>query len=212
MYYFVGASLPELRIGVTPELTFDEFTQLLELNLSNPDFKKAEAIKRYYDIQNIRAFLNKEALDLYGSYNEKELEEALVSQTGFPEYVFELLHSPDLLEAYFENEIKDSSGFLREFMTFERDWRLVFMKLRSNQPVEEYPELKAIYEEGGPMQMHRALYEYRFNMINEMCGLEQFSLKKILGYMVQLILAEKWSKLDHDKGKEFMDQLIRRTS
>ncbi len=37
--------------------------------------------------------------------------------------------------------------------------------------------------------------EYKFNKIEEILGYDKFSFDRILGYMVQLIMAEKWFRI-----------------
>ncbi len=239
-YPFIACSLPQLQIGMLPEISFEDFELLLELNLSDDDFKKVQMIRRYFDILNIRAFLAGEALDRHGLYNEKQLEENLVTRNGFPEYVFEYLdrhetpkeqlkYFPELLSMYYANEIKESKGFMKNFMTFERDWKRVSTALRAvklgrnvieelkYENLEEYElpenfeELIKIFHENSdrPMKLHQALYEYRFRMIEEICANEQFTLRKVLGYLVQFILVEKWTGLDQEKGKQFIDQVVK---
>lgn len=256
-YPFVGGILPELKIGEPPGITFRLLDLLLKLNLSKADYEQALVIRRYTDFQNIRLYLNKEELDPHGILNEKQIEEALLTRTGYPPYLFEFLdkydndlerlkHVAELLSIHYKDEIGTAHGFLKEYMTFERDWRRVFSALRAKklgrdiaeelkyedpndplmeqileqkdavtyEPPPEYQDLKKIFEEysDSPMDLHKALYEYRFNHIDEMCGIEVFTLRRILGYMIQLILVEKWNKLDQKKGIEFIDKLIKGAS
>lgn len=256
-YYFVAASLPPLQIGKPAEISFADFDRLLKLNLSDHDYEQALAIRRYSDLQNIRNFLNGEELDPHGIYNEKEIEGALLSRVGYPAYVFDYLdkyentedrlkNMPELLSVHYQKEIKHASGFLKEYMQFERDWRRIFAVLRAKkmgrdvaeelkyedpndtlmmqileekdaksfEPPPQYSDLKAIFEEhsDSPMGLHQALYEYRFQKIDQMCGIELFTLERILGYMIQLILVEKWEKLDQKKGLNFIDNLIKGTT
>jgi hypothetical protein len=253
-YPFVGGALPDLKIGETPEISFPLLDLLLKLNLLESDYEQALVVRRYTDFQNIRLYLNKEELDPHGILNEKEIEEALLTRTGYPAYLFEFLdkydndlerlkHVSELLSIHYQQEIGEAHGFLKEYMIFERDWRRVFSALRAKrmgrditeelkyedpndelitqifdqkdlttyEPPPEYLDLKEIFEAhaDSPMDLHRALYEYRFNKISEMCGIEVFTLRRILGYMIQLILVEKWNKLDQKKGIEFIDKLIK---
>ncbi len=253
--YFIGGTLPTLKLGQPPEISFSELDQLLKLNLSDSDYEQALVIRRYSDFQNIRLYLNHEELDPHGILNEKEIEEALLTREGYPAYLFEFLdkyendserikHFSELLSIHYQKEIGKASGFLKEYMTFERDWRRVFAALRAKKmgrdiaeelkdenPEDElmalileqkdsktfdlpepYTELKDIFEKysDSPMALQQALYEYRFQKIDQMCGIEIFTLRRILGYMIQLILVEKWEKLDQKKGIEFIDKLIKR--
>ncbi len=43
-YYFIGTALPPLSIGVKPELSFKELYDMLTLNVSPADLKKADDV------------------------------------------------------------------------------------------------------------------------------------------------------------------------
>ncbi|SCA62784.1 Uncharacterized protein SCG7086_AD_00350 [Chlamydiales bacterium SCGC AG-110-P3] len=141
-YYFLASLLSELTIGSPSELSFHEFDKLLDSNLTPSDREQVRAIRRLYDIDNVRAMWNEEPHSQYGNYGLNDLDEALLTQSGLPGYVYEFLdrydekaermrHYPGLLGAYFSEEISRSSGFLKEYLTFEREWRLVAAAYRA---------------------------------------------------------------------------------
>lgn len=143
-YYFVATALMPLQFGMPPEMNFDEFINLLKINLSPEDYAKAEVIRRYFDIENIRAFWKGEGLDPNGNFDELELEEALLSGDGFPEYVYDFIatydskeqrlnHFSSLLVSFFNNEIKQAEGLLRDFLEFERAYRLILIGFRAKK-------------------------------------------------------------------------------
>lgn len=143
-YYFLATVLPELQIGHPPDINFHTLNALLSVNLTKDDYNLTKVMRRYYDIQNIRAFWNDEDLDPRGFYNENDLEESLVTRMGLPEYVYTYLekyegkeerlqHFPSLLIAYFKNESESATGFLKQYLTFEREWRLVLTGFRANR-------------------------------------------------------------------------------
>jgi hypothetical protein len=43
-----------------------------------------------------------------------------------------------------------------------------------------------------------------------MIGNQVFTIDRILGYMVQLILVERWENLDQEKGNQLVDQYLSR--
>lgn len=241
-YYFLATALPPLQLGISPELSFEEFQDLLKDNLSAHDYEQTEVIRRFYDIQNIRAFWKKEPLDPRGNLNEVELEEALLAREGFPDYVYEFLdlyestskrleHFPALLGSFFKSEEKQAVGFLKEYLRFEREWRLVFTGLRAKElgrecvvelqfedpnddlvaqilaqkdsktfiSPEGYEQLTTLFEENvsAPVDLYKALCAYRFHRIEQMLAVDLFSLDRILGYMVQLIIIEEWVAILH---------------
>jgi hypothetical protein len=143
-YYFVAASLPELRLGERPDISFEELSYRLSLNLSKEDLEKTVVLRRYIDLLNIRALLLEEPLDAKGNLTEKELDEALLLETFFPPYVFDTLGHYEnkkdqlqnfsaLLIRYFTEESKGQKGFLKSYLLFERQWRLVAAALRAKK-------------------------------------------------------------------------------
>jgi hypothetical protein len=143
-YYYVGTALPPLKIGEQPDITFQEFDRLLRDNLSHSDYEQTKVLRRYYDILNIRAFLKKDPLDPYGNWDENDLDELLLSSEGAPPYLAQYLdkyeskedrlkHFPELLAAFFREEVQDAEGFLKEYLTFERDLRLVLVGFRAKE-------------------------------------------------------------------------------
>lgn len=142
-YYFLASILPSgLTLGQVPEIGFLEFVELCKNNLNEIDLDKTEVIRRYIDIKNLRPFWQQKELDPHGNYSAKELDAHLLLEEGFPEYVFQFLRDyqsieerldafPKLLAQFFEKEISRSSHFLKSFLTFERDWRLVMLAFRA---------------------------------------------------------------------------------
>lgn len=77
------------------------------------------------------------------------------------------------------------------------------------EPPFEYKELKPIFEAyaDSPLELHRALYEYQFNHIIEVWGGELFSMNRILSYMAQLLIVERWLELDVQQGINIVDEI-----
>lgn len=143
-YYFVVPSLPPLVLHERPEITFDELMARLEINLNKQDLEKTKVLRRFVDIYNIRALLMEEPVDPRGNLNEKELDEALLVHAVLPDYVFDFLDQFEkvsdkirnfsgLLARFFNEEIPKQQGFLRNYLLFEREWRLVLLALRAKQ-------------------------------------------------------------------------------
>ncbi len=256
-YYFLASSLPSIRLGDPLELSFYEFNFLLRANLHPFDKKSNETLRRFYDIQNLRFLWMNQELDQYGNLNQGELEEAVVSGIGIPDYVYDfaeryderedrLKNYPQLMADYFSNEIAGSSGFVKHYLTFERDLRLVFAALRTKrlnrdimkefqfedpndemvshiiaqkdsktyEPPSRYEHFKVLYEANAenPTQLYRVLAELQFETIEGMLGVDMFSIDRINGYMIQLIIAEKWLELDKQKGLKILDSIVREAS
>jgi Protein of unknown function (DUF2764) len=143
-YYFLVPSLPPLRLGEKPDITFERLTALLEIGLTKKDLQKTQVLRRFVDINNIRSVLLEEKIDPRGNLNEKELDEALLIKNILPEYVFDFLDQFEkvserirnfsgLFSTYFSSEIPKAEGFLKRFLIFERECRLVLLALRAKQ-------------------------------------------------------------------------------
>ncbi len=253
-YYFIGVLLPELQIGIPPEIHFEDFKRLLRDNLQSHDYALTRTLRRYYDIENLRSFWLEAPLDPYGNLDESELEEALLYPELFPYYIRTFLekyesqqerlrHFPELIATYFREEAAQSKGFVRHYLLFERKLRLIQTAFRSKYlnrdllqelqfenpeenfiqqllaqkdvknfvPPEEFAELLPIFEKhySSPIDLHKAFCEFRFQKVSELVDDQVFTIDRILGYMIQLILVERWEALDHKKGNQLIDSYIK---
>ena len=256
-HYFLNASLPPIRIGEPVELSHNDFSLLLEVNLNSADLSLVGVIRRFYDIQNSRYLWMGQPLDPYGSLNQDELEDSLVTGIGIPDYLYEFVekydekeerlhHFPLVISQYFATETPHARGFLREYLEFERALRLVFTALRAKrlnrdimnelqyedpnddlvaqiiaqkdsktyEPPARYEKVKGLFENyaENPTELYLALAEFRFTEVEELLGVDIFSIERTLGYLVQLIIAEKWLSLDKQKGKEILESIVREKS
>lgn len=82
---------------------------------------------------------------------------------------------------------------------------------KTYEPPEKYKDLKAIFDKYGDdaMALQRALDQYRFDIVENMVDMaDTFSIERILAYLVQYMIVEKWSELDKDKGIQIVDKII----
>lgn len=256
-YYFLGTLLPELHIGEAPEIDFNELDQLFKENLSVLDYAKTRTIRNLYDISNLRAYWKGDPLDQNGNFSESQLEEALVTRSMLPQFVFDFMdkyesneerlhHYPELLAVFFRNAIKNASGFFKSYLSLERELRLVLVAFRakkvgrdiyqelqyedpeeefiaqilaqkdspSYEPPEKYEEIKTLFEryEDDPIELQKALLEYRFSKIEEKLGIQLFSMDRVLAYMIELIMVEKWQQMDKQKGLKIVESMLKDSS
>lgn len=148
-YYFLAASLPPIKIGDTPEISFGEVLSRLKIGVRKYDLKKTIKLRQLIDLLNIRALLSGQKLDLRGNLTEKELDECLLVKYGFPAYIFDflaqfennaakLVHFSGLLARFFIEEIKEAKGFLKKYFIFEREYRLVMTAIRAKQQGRDF--------------------------------------------------------------------------
>lgn len=76
-------------------------------------------------------------------------------------------------------------------------------------PPSHYEELKTLYlhTKAKPKELHRAILEYRFKKVEEMEENEHFSIDRILGYLIRLMIVESWEALNEKQGLAIMEDL-----
>lgn len=252
-YFFLVTSLPQLHLGNPPDISWDELTFLLTSNLDKSDYNQVKALRLYYDLENIRSFWSGFPLSRFGNFNEVDLEQALVTRLGLPNYVYDFMarydskeerlkHFSLLFEKYFEEQLHASGWFLTQVFKMVRDVKVILTALRaktlgkdllvelqfqdpqdsliadilaqkdakSYDPPEEYQEVKHLYETHAesPLELQKALLQYQFRKVDELTGLQVFTLDTVLSYVYRWILVERWSDLDQQKGKEIINSIV----
>ena len=140
-YYFLATLLPPLKVGSPVELGSGELQFLLQQNLTKEDFELVHVLKHVIDIYNIRAVWQKQTFIPGGNYEQHDLEERLYYKEGLPKYILDYLDQytdkellanfPSILHRYFSTERQCTNAFLNRFLTFEWQWRLLFVALRA---------------------------------------------------------------------------------
>lgn len=79
------------------------------------------------------------------------------------------------------------------------------------EPPFEYSELKPLFEayRTFPLELHRALSEYRLQKIEQLYEGDQFSIDRILGYLAQLLIIEEWLELNSERGLKMIDNIVK---
>ncbi|MCE5318293.1 MAG: DUF2764 domain-containing protein, partial [Parachlamydia sp.] len=82
------------------------------------------------------------------------------------------------------------------------------------EPPVEFEDLKPILDKyyNSPLDLQKALAEYRFNKIEERLTYDPFSIDRVLGYIVQYMLVDKWLHYDQQKGMEIIKQIEQETA
>lgn len=68
------------------------------------------------------------------------------------------------------------------------------------------PLLKEYYN--APMELQKALTEYRFEKIEDLVNFDEFSIDRILAYMIQYIQVDKWQTYNKEQGRKILDSLV----
>lgn len=81
---------------------------------------------------------------------------------------------------------------------------------KTYDPPAEYQDLRAIYDlhQESPLELQKAILEYRYRKIEGLVGLETFTLDRVLAYVYQWILAQKWVLLDRKKGQQIINTIV----
>lgn len=81
-------------------------------------------------------------------------------------------------------------------------------------PPEGFEDLKPLLEKyyGDPLELNKALSEYRFDKIETMLNFDVFSIDRILGYLIQYMMVDKWTHFNKQQGKEILDQMFKEKS
>lgn len=143
-YYFVGTFLPALSFNAPQEITFSELDLLFRDHLTPHDYEKVRLLRQFYDLLNLRALWRGGEIDSKGELSRAGLEDALVSREGLPSYVYDflerysqrnerLLHFPQLLAQLFREVDAWNDPFLRRYLQFERELRLVMTVYRAKK-------------------------------------------------------------------------------
>lgn len=82
---------------------------------------------------------------------------------------------------------------------------------KSYEPPYGYEVLKPLFDnrQADPLALHRALSEYRFKRVSEIYEGEVFSMDRVLGYLVKLIIVEKWDQLNKQQGQKIVDEILK---
>ncbi len=144
-YYFLATSLPPISIGAKPDLFFEELKHLLEWSLTDKDKEILYNFRQYIDIKNLKRIILNKKIDPRGNLDEKTLNEALLLQEYFPDFVFDFLKKNESLEKrkenffYLESQFlkyqieRTKNKFLLEYFSLERTMRLIFTALRAKE-------------------------------------------------------------------------------
>lgn len=193
-HYFLAASLPALHFGREPELDSKNFEKLAEDNLSEREFNFLQDL-RSYDIREKKTH----HLSFLRNYFQFESEVRLILTTLRAKKL-----RRDLLS---ELQYEDLFDPLVAQILSQKD-------VKNYTPPEEYLSLKELFDrlQDSPLELQKALFIYRFEKIESLLGIEEFTLNRIVGYLAQLILIEKWLQLDKKKGLEVIDRIVKELS
>jgi hypothetical protein len=83
----------------------------------------------------------------------------------------------------------------------------------SYEPPEKYKDLKGLFDKYAhhPLELQREIDHYRFDKIDSFVEMaDTFSIERILAYLAQFFIIEKWQELDQKKGQKIVEHLMQR--
>lgn len=110
------------------------------------------------------------------------------------------LHRDLLVELQYEDPFDENVAQL-----------LVQKDAKSYTPPETFEELSQVFDRfyDEPLALHKALCEYRFAKIDELLGVDFFSINRVLGNLLQLFIVERWFRLDKQEGRSIINTIVR---
>lgn len=148
--------------GTKPEMSFKQLRSAFEMNLSTAQQRQARVFLLFIDLNNAIRMPSKEKFDKRGQLSRSTLKELIANRDELPDYFFDFYSEydddeerkknlPKLLSKYYSKEIKASSGFLREFLTFEQSWRIVTTAYRAKKLKLDIAKELQYEDEGDPI-------------------------------------------------------------
>lgn len=150
-YYYLAASLGELKLDVKPSVLFATFLEDASLYLSKKHLEYLSILRELIDIENIRRLFLEQTIDDRGNFNEKELDEAVLGKIDLPEYALDFLaehpseearlkHFASLYASFFNAHKNTGNAFLDEYLNFEHQlvlWQALFRAKNLNIDFKE---------------------------------------------------------------------------
>jgi hypothetical protein len=120
------------------------------------------------------------------------------------------------------NREQARSRFVGEWAELEIEIRNILARQRAGMLNREYRPLKQtrgtdpVLEKSvseamskkNPLEKEKALDLLRWNIVEELKGLDAFSVQEVLSYAVRLLIAERWAGFDTEKGKERLEKIV----
>lgn len=75
--------------------------------------------------------------------------------------------------------------------------------------VEYIDTLVNLFDLPDILEREQKIDALRWHLLDDLTFFNYFSVEKIVGYMIKLIIVERWSLLDVEKGREFFRQLLK---
>lgn len=254
-YHYLIAGLPDLVVEQTrPPLTLAAFRELLVTHLHPEDYRLMQYLFWADDNRNLLTLLLQKDRPWAANaiYTRDELTDALRDPADLPPYMQRFIAAyqeelpirgnssweNQLTELYYDAVLSQTTGFLNDWFTFDRDLRnlLAALSARRHQiPLEgqligdyalakalltnhardfgvggEYPYLERLiqWEDNTWWEREMAIDAIRWRYLDELNAFNYFSVEVVLAYWIRLTTIERWIPLDGMDGYTAFRQLI----
>ena len=162
-YYFLLTSLPEISLDETPSLSFEDTQILCHQNLPEKDLSSLKVILEYFDLKNLHSYFADGPINAKQAIsNKKAIEDSIEDAISYPQYVYDFLieydkqvdrlqHFSFLYSKYFQEYLPKAKGFLKKYLEFEREWRLVMLGFRAKQQKRDLASELRFEDEQDPL-------------------------------------------------------------
>jgi len=163
-YYYLAASLGALELEEKPSISFNDFLEEASVYLSKEHMRQVSILRELIDIENIRKLLLEMNLDDRGNFSEKALDEAVLGRVDLPDYAIDFLtefsttasrleHFAALYAGFFRAYADIAQGFLKDYLSFEREVRLWISLLRAQRLGIDFNQVLQFEEASDPLIM-----------------------------------------------------------
>jgi hypothetical protein len=254
-YYYLIAGLPDLVLD-QPKPPFSASTLLedLQAQLHPSDFRQLDYLRLPADNHNLLRILQQADTPWLpnGLFSEDTLRESLREPANLPAYMQVFIRAyqsqtplipqmswqNQLTWYYFDEALAKSTGFLREWLHFERSLRNLltgiscrrFQLPSSGQLIGddyitaaihsspardfglgmEFPVLERILQWDDQAWLNRemALDAIRWQYLDELITFDYFTIAVLMAYYIRLGLLQRWEVLEQEQGIAAFRQMI----
>lgn len=142
------------------------------------------------------------------------------------DFLLSVCKSTDLNADLYAKALKDRSRFIREYLRFDlnvrntkvlyinksldraEDMDMVILEGHELDKFEEKAKVDEVLYQNNILQRERGLDDLMWAKIDELTGMNIFTLDFILGFIAKLMIIDRWFKLNPETGKEMFRSLV----
>ncbi len=172
------------------------------------------------------------ASDYRGELDYKGVVDEIRSQlsskdTAALDFLLSGFEAENLDAEFYKKALSSKDAFIREFFSYDldvRNTRVEFLNKALNRPegmdilvldeeaepreFEGFKQVMSVLEGEDILERERGLDDLMWAKIDEIVGLQVFTLDAILGFTAKLQIIARWLKLDPETGRELFRRLV----